>query len=82
MLKVRRLRRGGGDGSLILRRGLAFRQTGAWAGVKAPKFSYVRADSLEQVLELLAEHGEDARILAGGQSLMPTLNMRLSSRAC
>jgi carbon-monoxide dehydrogenase medium subunit len=46
--------------------------------VKAPKFSYVRADSVEQVLELLAEHGEDARILAGGQSLMPTLNMRLS----
>jgi len=46
--------------------------------VKAPKFSYVRADSIEQVLELLAEHGEDARILAGGQSLMPTLNMRLS----
>ena len=46
--------------------------------MKAPKFSYVRADSLEQVLELLAEHGEDARILAGGQSLMPTLNMRLS----
>jgi carbon-monoxide dehydrogenase medium subunit len=30
------------------------------------------------VLRLLAEHGEDARILAGGQSLMPTLNMRLS----
>jgi aerobic carbon-monoxide dehydrogenase medium subunit len=46
--------------------------------VKAPKFSYVRADSVEQVLGLLAEHGEDARILAGGQSLMPTLNMRLS----
>ena len=46
--------------------------------MKAPKFSYVRADSLEQVLELLAQHGEDARILAGGQSLMPTLNMRLS----
>jgi aerobic carbon-monoxide dehydrogenase medium subunit len=46
--------------------------------VKAPKFSYVRADSVEQVLELLDRHGDDARILAGGQSLMPTLNMRLS----
>jgi carbon-monoxide dehydrogenase medium subunit len=46
--------------------------------VKAPKFSYVRAESIEQTLRLLAEHGEDARILAGGQSLMPTLNMRLS----
>ena len=46
--------------------------------MKAPRFAYVRAESLEQVLVLLAEHGDDARILAGGQSLMPTLNMRLS----
>ena len=46
--------------------------------MKAPKFSYIRAESLDQVLELLDTHGEDARILAGGQSLMPTLNMRLS----
>jgi aerobic carbon-monoxide dehydrogenase medium subunit len=46
--------------------------------VKAPKFSYVRTESVEQVLALLAEHGDEARILAGGQSLMPTLNMRLS----
>jgi carbon-monoxide dehydrogenase medium subunit len=38
----------------------------------------VRPESLDQVLRLLAEHGEDARILAGGQSLMPVLNMRLS----
>jgi carbon-monoxide dehydrogenase medium subunit len=46
--------------------------------VKAPRFSYVRADSVGHALRLLAEHGEEARILAGGQSLMPTLNMRLS----
>lgn len=46
--------------------------------MKAPKFSYVRAESLEQVLHLLDEHGDEARILAGGQSLMPALNMRLS----
>ena len=46
--------------------------------MKAPKFSYVRAESIEQVLQLLDRHGEGARILAGGQSLMPTLNMRLS----
>jgi len=46
--------------------------------VKAPKFSYKRADTIEQALALLSEHGEEARILAGGQSLMPTLNMRLS----
>jgi carbon-monoxide dehydrogenase medium subunit len=49
--------------------------------VKAPRFSYVRAESLEQVFELLKQHGEDARILAGGQSLIPTLNMRLSQPA-
>jgi aerobic carbon-monoxide dehydrogenase medium subunit len=46
--------------------------------VKAPRFSYVRAESVGQILHLLDEHGEEARILAGGQSLMPTLNMRLS----
>ncbi len=46
--------------------------------VKAPKFRYIRADSVEQVLVLLDRHGDEARILAGGQSLMPTLNMRLS----
>jgi aerobic carbon-monoxide dehydrogenase medium subunit len=51
---------------------------GVGGGVKAPRFSYVRAQSVGQALELLAEHGEEARILAGGQSLMPTLNMRLS----
>ena len=46
--------------------------------MKAPKFSYVRAESVAQVLQLLDEHRDEARILAGGQSLMPTLNMRLS----
>jgi aerobic carbon-monoxide dehydrogenase medium subunit len=46
--------------------------------VKAPRFAYVRPESLDDVLQLLAEHGDDARILAGGQSLMPVLNMRLS----
>jgi aerobic carbon-monoxide dehydrogenase medium subunit len=46
--------------------------------VKAPNFNYVRATGLVQVLELLAQYGEDAQILAGGQSLMPALNMRLS----
>ncbi|MPZ55890.1 MAG: xanthine dehydrogenase family protein subunit M [Rhizobiales bacterium] len=46
--------------------------------MKAPRFHYVRPESLDATLGLLAEYGEDARILAGGQSLMPTLNMRLS----
>jgi aerobic carbon-monoxide dehydrogenase medium subunit len=47
--------------------------------VKAPRFSYVRVTSLGEALDLLAEYGDDASVLAGGQSLMPTLNMRLSS---
>lgn len=47
--------------------------------MKAPKFSYVRATSVAHALDLLAQHGDEARILAGGQSLMPTLNMRLSA---
>jgi aerobic carbon-monoxide dehydrogenase medium subunit len=46
--------------------------------VKAPRFSYVRAESVAHAVQLLAEHGEEARVLAGGQSLMPALNMRLS----
>lgn len=46
--------------------------------MKPAPFAYVCATSLEQVFDLLDEHGDDARILAGGQSLMATLNMRLS----
>ena len=47
--------------------------------MKAPAFAYVRARSLEEALALLERHGERARLLAGGQSLIATLNMRLSS---
>jgi len=47
--------------------------------LKAPSFAYAKPRTLAEALELLAKHGEGARILAGGQSLIPTLNMRLSS---
>ncbi len=47
--------------------------------MKAPRFAYARAETLADALDLLAEYGDDAVVLAGGQSLMPTLNMRLSS---
>lgn len=47
--------------------------------VKAPAFDYVRATSLEDALALLARHGEEACVLAGGQSLVPSLNMRLQA---
>jgi carbon-monoxide dehydrogenase medium subunit len=46
--------------------------------VKAPSFGYVKAFELAQVFDLLEEHGDDAKLLAGGQSLIPSLNLRLS----
>jgi carbon-monoxide dehydrogenase medium subunit len=49
--------------------------------VKPAPFAYVRAASLDQVFDLLARHGNEARVLAGGQSLIPTLNLRLSAPA-
>jgi CO/xanthine dehydrogenase FAD-binding subunit len=42
-------------------------------------FDYEVADSAGHALALLAEHGEDAKVLAGGQSLVPLLNFRLAS---
>ena len=47
--------------------------------MKAASFAYVKPKSLEDTFELLERHGDEARILAGGQSLIPSLNMRLSS---
>ena len=47
--------------------------------MKAPDFAYARPASLDAALALLAEHGEDAVPLAGGQSLITALNMRLSA---
>jgi 2-furoyl-CoA dehydrogenase FAD binding subunit len=46
--------------------------------MKPPAFDYVRVDTPDEAVELLAEHREEARILAGGQSLIPMLNMRLA----
>jgi carbon-monoxide dehydrogenase medium subunit len=49
--------------------------------LKAPAFDYARPDSLRDVFALMEKHGDDARILAGGQTLLATLNMRLSEPA-
>ena len=46
--------------------------------MKAPAFDYAKPRSLDEVFRLLAEHGDAARLLAGGQTLLATLNMRLS----
>jgi len=46
--------------------------------MKPPQFEYVRPDTLEEAVHLLALHGFDAKVLAGGQSLVPMLNLRLA----
>ena len=46
--------------------------------MKAAAFSYTRPRHLSEVLSLLVKHGDEARLLAGGQTLLATLNMRLS----
>ena len=45
--------------------------------MKASAFSYARATSVSNAIELLVAHGERAKVLAGGQSLMPAMNLRL-----
>jgi aerobic carbon-monoxide dehydrogenase medium subunit len=47
--------------------------------MKASAFAYERASSVDNALELLAAHGEKAKVLSGGQSLMPAMNLRLIS---
>jgi len=49
--------------------------------MKAPAFDYLRVASLAEALSALAEHGEDAKLIAGGQSLVPALNLRLLAPA-
>lgn len=49
--------------------------------MKPAPFAYVKAAALDQVFDLLAQYGDEARLLAGGQSLIPTLNLRLSAPA-
>ena len=44
----------------------------------AAAFSYLRVDSLNEAVRALSDQGEDAKLLAGGQSLVPMLNLRLA----
>lgn len=46
--------------------------------MKAAAFAYHRPDAVNEAVDLLAEYGDDAKILAGGQSLVPMLAMRLT----
>jgi aerobic carbon-monoxide dehydrogenase medium subunit len=49
--------------------------------VKPARFAYYDPSSIGEVLDLLAQHGDEAKLLAGGQSLVPLMNMRLARPA-
>jgi len=49
--------------------------------LKLPRFEYQSPDTIDEVLALLAEHGDEAKVMAGGQSLVPLLAMRLARPA-
>jgi CO/xanthine dehydrogenase FAD-binding subunit len=49
--------------------------------MKPAKFTYVRAESVDEAVEALRAHDGEAKLLAGGQSLVPALNMRLARPA-
>lgn len=49
--------------------------------MKAAEFTLHRPQRINEAVELLARHGEDAKVLAGGQSLLPIMHMRLAQPA-
>jgi carbon-monoxide dehydrogenase medium subunit len=49
--------------------------------LKAPLFAYAKPTNLDQVFDLMERYGDGAKLLAGGQSLIATLNLRLSTPA-
>src|SRR5262245_60093093 len=50
--------------------------------MKPPRFDYLAPTSLDEALHILDRHGEQAKVLAGGQSLVPLLNFRLARPSC
>ena len=49
--------------------------------MKASAFEYIRVSSVDETVAQLAEFGDEAKVLAGGQSLVPLLNLRLANPA-
>ena len=45
-------------------------------------FEYIRPSSLDEAVQALADGGEDAKVIAGGQSLLPLLRLRLAYPTC
>lgn len=54
---------------------------GRGAGMYPPRFDYAVAASLDEALEQLARYGDDAKVLAGGQSLIPLMKLRFAQPA-
>ena len=54
---------------------------GGSARMYPAQFEYVAPASLDEAIKLLAESGGEAKILAGGHSLLPAMKLRLASRA-
>ena len=50
--------------------------------MKAPSFAYQKVTNLDEALQRLHDYGDAARLLAGGQSLLPALNLRLTHPQC
>ena len=75
--------RGRGDAALRRRhratRSTRHREHGRSGRMIPAQFDYVAPTSVEEALAALAEHGDDAKVLAGGQSLLPVLRMRLNA---
>ena len=59
----------------------AHRGAAGQRAMKPPRFDYHAPATVEEALALLARYGGDAKVLAGGQSLMPLLNFRLARPA-
>src|SRR5205807_6582614 len=51
---------------------------GRWQVMIPAAFDYEVAETVEHAVELLGEHGEDAKLLAGGHSLLPLMKLRLA----
>ena len=52
---------------------------GGSGGVIPSKFDYRRAATVDAALDLLAEYGDDAKLMAGGHSLLPLMKLRLAA---
>src|SRR5262249_37612674 len=78
LLRLGRVHRGRGDAPLRRVRSRRFQHRRSRRMIPA-KFDYVAPASVEEALSALSEHGDDAKIMAGGQSLLPVLRMRLNA---